>query len=63
MDKTELQDMIRSGRLDELANLIRIQGERIQQLQREKELLENQHRTAAQKSVEEHSFNSSKQPS
>ena len=48
MDKTKIQDMIRDGRLDELADLIRTQGERIQQLQREKELLESQHRTSTQ---------------
>jgi hypothetical protein len=49
MDQTEIQDMIRNGRSDELANLIRIQGERIQQLQREKELLEEARRPSTQK--------------
>jgi hypothetical protein len=63
MDKMELQAMIGNGRLDELVNLIRTQGERIQQLQREKELLENQHRTSTQKSAEQHRLNSSKRPS
>jgi hypothetical protein len=52
--------MIRNGRLDELANLIRTQRERIEELQREKALLEEQNRTSMQKSAEQHSFNHSK---
>lgn len=59
MDKTQIQDMIVSGRLDELADLIRTQGERIQQLQREKDLLEKQKRASTQKSAEQHTFKSS----
>jgi hypothetical protein len=59
MDTTEIQDMVRNGRLDELADLIRSQGERIQQLQREKDLLEKQQRASTQKSAEQHTFKSS----
>jgi hypothetical protein len=59
MDTTEIQDMIRNGRLDELADLIRTQGERIQQLQREKDLLEKQQRASTQKSAEQYTFKSS----